>query len=232
MISNTQLFYARAKTYQEKRAAIVAAYEARMKGIERTKGSPYYTDESKKAYNIMNNALKELKSEYWKYFDIALEGMEKANKRRGMKPPTEEELRTLQLLKMKEKPTEEELEAAANTLKGNVSCLSVLTDISRASGYIRSYERYSEDKELSTKTAAEKINQLRACLRDFMDYDTTRAARINADFVERNHGIDNTLELHKRPLFETKAECFYTIAGMSGDMLEAFENAVNDKETA
>lgn len=237
MISNTDLFYARAKTYQERRAAIVSSYDTRMKALERTKGSVYYTDECKKATAAKDEALTALKAEYWEYFNIAFKAMREANASRAMKPPTEEELRTLQLLKMKDKPTEAELEAAAKTLKGNVACLSVLTEISHNAGYLKSYDRYAETKEMSITAAETTLQGLSKALNDFMDYDTTRAARLSREIVERQHGLtgeDKSRELRKRPLFETKAECFEIIAGLSGDRLEAFKNAVDvkEKETA
>lgn len=237
MISNTDLFYARAKTYQERRAAIVSSYDTRMKALERTKGSVYYTDECKKAAAAKEQNLTALKAEYWEYFNIAFKAMREANAGRSMTPPTEAELRTLQLLKMRDKPTEAELDAAAKTLKGNVMCLSILTEISHSAGYLKSYEKYAETKEMSITTAEGTIDGLYKAVRDFMDYDTTKAARISREAHERQYGLteaDKNRELPKRPLFETKAECFEIIAGLSGDRLEAFKNAVDvkEKETA
>ena len=235
MITNTELFYARAKTYQERRAAIVATYENRIKSLEATKGSKYYTDEVKKAEDTRHEALTALKNEYSEYFRICFDAMSKANTSRKMLAPTEEELRILQLLKMKDKPTETELEAAAKTLKGNVACLSVLTEISQHCGYLRSYEKYADCKEMSITDADKAIKGLRNCLRDFMEYDTTRAGRIAREQINEMHGVPvGAPALSKRPLFETKAECFDIIAGLSGDSLVAFENAVNEhgQETA
>ena len=178
MIKNTDLFYTRAKEYQGKRAAIVDEYEKRMKALEDAKGSKYFTDEAKKAEDKRDEALTALKDEYNGYFNIAFDAMRKANAARKMTPPTEEELRTLQLLKMKEKPTEAELAAAANTLKGNVTCLSVLTEIAHNAGYMRGYMGYSETKEMPVEEAEAAIKGLASSVRDFMDYDTPRAARL------------------------------------------------------
>lgn len=228
MIKNTDLFYTRAKEYQGKRAAIVDEYEKRMKALEDAKGSKYFTDEAKKAEDKRDEALTALKDEYNGYFNIAFDAMRKANAARKMTPPTEEELRTLQLLKMKDKPTEAELAAAANTLKGNVTCLSVLTEIAHNAGYMRGYMGYSETKEMPVEEAEAAIKGLASSVRDFMDYDTPRAARLAQNHHETLYGVSpNATPLPKRPLFEDKAGCFYEVARMGGDSLEAFKNAVD-----
>ena len=228
MIKNTDLFYTRAKEYQGKRAAIVDEYEKRMKALEDAKGSKYFTDEAKKAEDKRDEALTALKDEYNGYFNIAFDAMRKANAARKMTPPTEEELRTLQLLKMKDKPTEAELAAAANTLKGNVTCLSVLTEIAHNAGYMRGYMGYSETKEMPVEEAEAAIKGLASSVRDFMDYDTPRAARVAQNHHENLYGVNpNATPLPKRPLFEDKAGCFYEVARMGGDSLEAFKNAVD-----
>lgn len=228
MIKNTDLFYTRAKEYQGKRAAIVDEYEKRMKALEDAKGSKYFTDEAKKAEDKRDEALTALKDEYNGYFNIAFDAMRKANAARKMTPPTEEELRTLQLLKMKDKPTEAELAAAANTLKGNVTCLSVLTEIAHNAGYMRGYMGYSETKEMPVEEAEAAIKGLASSVRDFMDYDTPRAARVAQNHHETLYGVNpNATPLPKRPLFEDKAGCFYEVARMGGDTFTAFCNAVD-----
>ena len=228
MIANTTLFYRRAKEYQDKRKGIVDEYEARMKALEDAKGSKYFTDEAKKAEDTRDEALKALKDEYGEYFRISLDAMSKANASRKMTPPTEEELRTLQLLKMKDKPTEAELAAAANTLKGNATCLSVLTEIAHNAGYLRGYNNYSETKEMPVDTAEGIIKGLASSVREFMEYDTPRAARLAREHQERTYGVPaDAPALPKRRLFEDKAGCFDEIAGLSGDSLTAFENAVD-----
>ena len=228
MIKNTDLFYTRAKEYQGKRAAIVDEYEKRMKALEDAKGSKYFTDEAKKAEDKRDEALTALKDEYNGYFNIAFDAMRKANAARKMTPPTEEELRTLQLLKMKDKPTEAELAAAANTLKGNVTCLSVLTEIAHNAGYMRGYMGYSETKEMPVEEAEAAIKGLASSVRDFMDFDTPRAARLAMNHHSTLYGVNpDATPLPKRPLFEDKAGCFYEVARMGGDSLEAFKNAVD-----
>ena len=228
MIKNSDLFYSRAAEFQSKRKEIIDTYESTLAKLEKAKGSQLYTEETEKAAKTRDAALQALQSEYREYFRISLDAMSKANAARKMTPPTEEELRTLQLLKMKEKPTEAELQAAANTLKGNATCLSVLTEISHNAGYMRGYMSYSETKEMPVEEAEDAIKGLASSVRDFMDFDTPRAARLAINHHNTLYGAPaEAPALPKRPLFEDKAGCFYEVCGLAGDTLTAFENAVD-----
>ena len=228
MISNTSVFFYRAMEFQHKRKSIVDDYEKRLESLKDTKGSKYYADEIKKAEDKKDEALKALKKEYGEYFRISLDAMSKTNAARKMTPPTEEELRTLQLLKMKDKPTEAELAAAANTLKGNATCLSVLTEIAHKSGYMRGYMGYSEAKELPVSEVEEAIRGLSSSVRDFLDFDTKKTARIAQAYYDHNYmPYADARDLPKRSLFNDKSECFYEIAKMGGEYLTAFCKAVD-----
>lgn len=228
MISNTDLFYNRAKEYQDKRKDIVDTYEKRAAQLEDARGSKYFDDEMKKATETRDSALSALKGEYAEYFRISLDAMAKANGSRGMTPPTDEELRLVQLLKMKDSVTEQELDAAANTLKGNTTCLAILTEIAHKQGFLRGYMSYSDSKEMPTDTAADTVKGLHSSIREFMEYDTPRAARVARQHHEQLYGaVPDAPALPKRPLFDSKTECYKELAGLSGDALTAFCKAVD-----
>lgn len=228
MIKNSDLFYNRAAEFQSKRKEIIDTYESTLAKLEKAKGSQLYTEETEKAAKTRDAALQALQSEYREYFRISLDAMSEANAARKMTPPTEEELRTLQLLKMKDKPTEAELAAAANTLKGNATCLSVLTEIAHKSGYMRGYMGYSEAKELPVSEVEEAIKGLSSSVRDFLNHDTKKTARIAQAYYEHNFmPYADARDLPKRSLFNDKSGCFYEIARMGGDYLTAFCKAVD-----
>lgn len=227
MISNTDLYYARANEYQHKRKKITDEYEARLVSLEDAKGSKYYTDQVEKAEAERDNALKVLKDEYKEYFRICIEAMERANNTRKTIAPTDEQLRTLQLLKMKEKPTQSELDTAANTLKGNAMCLSVLTEIAHKAGYMRGYNNYAP--ELSVSDADTAIEGLKVWTEDFLSYDVNRGARRVMEHNKRMYGT--SVEPRKRRIFEDKEECFDIVAHISGNGLTAFMNAVDGEGT-
>lgn len=228
-MKNTETLYTRAKEYQDKRAEIITAYETRMNELEDKRGSEYFEKESRKAVTDREEALKPLKAEYLGYFIETLNAMTAANTNRAMTPPTEEELRLIQLLKLKEKPTEAELEAAANTLCNNATCLSILTEIAHKQGYIKGFANFSKAKEMPVDTAEATINQLNGNLRDFIEHDTSRAARVAQNYHKNVYGLSGDEKpLPKRAIFQSKDECFKELAGLSGDAYDAFCAAVDN----
>lgn len=227
-MNNTNVFFALMKKYQDDRNEIISSYETRVKQLEPTRGSVYFTDEMKKAEDEKDAALKQLKGEFWDYISKPLYEMRITNKNRGMTPPTEEELRLVQLLKMKENTNEAELRAAANTLKHNATCLSILAEIARKNNIYVNFITFADSKELPVDAAETYINSLTEATKDFIEYDTTRASRVARKYHENIYGVDiNAPALPKRRIFETKEECFEEFIGLSGDAYTAFIEAVD-----
>lgn len=227
-MKNTDLFYSLAKEYQDKRGQVMQSFENRSEQLSQMRGSRYFDTEMTKATNEKDAALTSLKREYSERFGAVLSSMDKANRQRKLTPPTEEELRLISLLKMKDKLTEQELDAAANMLKGNSTCLAVLTEIAHKQGYLRGYMNCSDNAEMPAESVKTLIDSLNSSVRDFMEFDTSRAARTARKYHERLYGVsENAPELPKRALFNTKDECFRELSGLSDKNLEAFCNAVD-----
>lgn len=228
MITNTDLLFKKLLEFQNKRKAATDNYDKRLTEIADTKGSKYFDDEAKKASDTKNAALDALRAEYGPVFDRTLQSMAETNGKRGITPPTEDELRLLQLLKMRDSVTETELEAAANTLSGNPTCLAALTEIAHKQGFLRGYMSYATSKEMPVDVAESTIKGLASAIRDFMEFDTPRAARTYQEFHDRRYGVDlNAAPLPKRLPFTDKAGCYKRLAGLSGDDLTAFCKAVD-----
>lgn len=229
MISNTEAFYRRARDYQTARKKVMDAYEARIADLEANhKGSKYYEEQVPIAEETKDTQLKALKEDCGDALRLLFDSMKKANDTRPLQPPTEEELRTLQLLKLKEKVTEEELTRAAHTLKGNEACLSVLTDIGHKQGIITDFSRYADSSIMSTQTVNNHINTLESETADFLQFDTSRAARIAQAHHDTMYGTpEDAPALPKRAIFDGKAECFKLFAGLEGKELQAFCDAVD-----
>ena len=79
MLTNSELFYRTAEKFQNDRKALTDEYNAKMKGLERHRGSEYFTEESKKASKEFSEKLGALQQEARKTLYIALESIEKAN---------------------------------------------------------------------------------------------------------------------------------------------------------
>ena len=225
-MSNTDLLYSYAKKYQDKRADIMNAFEKREAQLQSAKGSRFYDEEMKKALSTRNTALNALQIEYRDHFNSILQSMMKMNGKREMKPPTDEELRLLQVLKMKESLSESDFEAAANTLKGNTTCLEILTDMARAQGNLRNYLTYSGSNEMPVASVNKALKGIASTLEDFMNYDTRKAARIAKQSHDEVYGV-NEYTVPKRELFNDKAGCFKDLFGLSGDEMGAFCKAVD-----
>ena len=119
MIKNSDLFYSRAAEFQSKRKDIIDTYESTLAKLEKAKGSQLYTEETEKAAKTRDAALEALQSEYRDYFRISLDAMADANSKRGVTPPSQEQLAILQALKMRDSLTQRELDRAANSCADN-----------------------------------------------------------------------------------------------------------------
>ena len=235
MIKNSDLFYSRAAEFQSKRKAIIDDYERQIARLEDTKGSKYYTEKTAAAATIRDTALKALKREYGEYFRISLDAMSKANDHRTMTPPTPDQIAILQVLKLRgvvDEPHrdafQKDLERAANTCADNPMCISVINDIARQNGFLRSY--HSTAKEMSQDAVSSHLSTIKGTLADFMEHDTSHAARIAAKHNAELYGkTGNERPLPKRPLFEDKAGCFSSLTHghLSNETLSDFCDAVD-----
>ena len=242
-MNNSENLYYHAKKYQDERKAIIDAYEKKLAALEDARGSKLYDKESKKAAEERDNALASLKAEYSGGFDSILKEMRNASESRGATPPTEEELRIVQALKLKETATQAELDRIANAVKNNGLCLSVVQDVANKNGIMRNYISLCTEKAMPAAGVEDCLKTLSGGIRDFMDYDTVRAARLAREAHERIYGkIDETkpaektlggwtsgyTPVPKRPLFDTKEGFFSVVANMKGEELAAFCASVDN----
>lgn len=219
-MKNTDIFYSKAAEFQSKRKAITDAYEKRLNELEKAKGSQLYTEERGKAADARNTALQALQIEYRETFRATLDAMANANGKRGATPPTADQLSILQALQMRDTVALEELNRAANSCKDNALAISVLNEIARKNGHMRTYR--TESGDMSAADVDQAINGLRKGLADFMAHDTPRAARIAAENHAALYGKAATERpLPKRQLFTDKESCFNALFTFSMDK-EAF----------
>lgn len=228
-MTNTDYFYSTAANFQNKRKEIMDAYEKRMKALEDTRGSRYYTEEAQKAEETRDAGLKALRAEYGEKFNSSLRLMQDANAKRGTVAPTEEELRIVQALKMRDSVTEGELTAIANALKNSPLCLSIVQETAAKNGILRNYKGFYNAQEMPVEYAETALKTLSTGLRDFIQADTRKAARIAQERQERLYGsTQDARPLPKRALFQTKEECFREIAGLEGAEYRSFCAAVDE----
>ena len=110
MIKNTEVFYARAKQFQDKRAQLVSDYEKKLDSMKRYEGSKGYQEDLEKLQKAHSEDLKALQDEYRVSLRTILKGMDEALSRRKVNPPTNDQLNLIHLLKMRDKVSREELD--------------------------------------------------------------------------------------------------------------------------
>lgn len=226
---NTDLFYGTAAEFQRKRRDINDAYEKTMQGLEKAKGSQLYADESKKAADARDASLKALRKEYADRFNASIRCMRDANSKRGTIAPTEEGLRIIQAMQLKEQITERELTAIANSVRDCPLLLSIVQEKAAKNGILRNYTGFYTADVMPAEYAENTINALVRGVNDFMERDTAKAATIARERQERLYGAAKDAQpLPKRPLFNSKQECFKEIIGIDGAEYTAFCAAVDN----
>lgn len=232
-MSNSDRFYTLIREFQEKRQNASDVFDREMAELKRYVGSEFYETESKAAADRRDMTLNELQAEYRMKLDEVLRAMVKANAEREMKPPTDAELRLLQVLKMKDHLDEAELKSAARSLRGNPVCLDVLGEIGRQHGYAKTFAHYGETKTLGIESTANVLATLAKNTEDFLRHDTRRSARLVQAYRQRNFGnpIDDA-QLPKRRPIRSKEQAFEELGMLNADSLESFFNTVDGMEDA
>lgn len=228
MISNTELFFAKALKFQEKRSALVEAYETKLKGLEKFRGSAGYDQEVKALKKKHEADLTALREEYEPGFRTVLDAMVAAIGRRNLTPPTADQVATLQVLKMKRRVTADDIARAAQTVKDSRLALDVLADIAQEHGVPHSgFDDLCP--EMSTADALRAVDNLRSGINDFMTHDTKKISRIAADYYARHYGDNggNETALPKREQFTDREGCFREIGGIDAGAMEMLTPLVN-----
>lgn len=251
-MNNTQILYTKAKEYQDKRKAVIDAYEDRLAYLEQMRGSKYYEDEAKKAETIRDDALTALKAEYIPGFEAIFKEMQAVSGRREIKAPTAEELRIVQALKLRDYKSmenknldamEEELSRIARTVKGNSMCLSIVQDVARENGINTDYMEMYTGSNMPHETVIRCLAEMRKKIIDFVEYDTSPVGRFAREKHEQRFGKmdEGTMPeevllgvkagyspIPKRELFNTQTEFYSSIFGLNNEPYSMFSAAVND----
>ena len=183
--------------------------------------------------------LKALAAEYRPglYEDLRLMG--EAISRRPMKAPTSDQVNLLNVLKLKKNVTTEELQRVAEAVKDCPVALSVVTDIARDHGIMRTFDHLST--EMSSQYAEGIVNNLKTGIEDFLANDTTRVSRMATAYHDSHFGSGEAMRtgldpqpptgLMKRRIFNDRESFYRNEIGLDHDTLQKFADIV-DAETA
>ena len=112
----TMEFFDTYTDYRKKLKDICADTATALVRLEKYKGSNGYAQEVEKVTKKKEDAVKALQNEYRPRFMSTINSMNLAARKIKAEPPTEEEIRILTLLKMREDLTRDEAQAIANSL--------------------------------------------------------------------------------------------------------------------
>lgn len=134
-MKNSEHYFNNVQGYFEDMAEIAQQYAMELSYLERFKGSAYYDDGVKRITAQRAEAEGAMYQTYWPRFQTCIKNMRDTVNARKTVPPTQDQLATLQALKMRSKVSIEELRQAARTMQGCPLALSVLDDIAHENGH-------------------------------------------------------------------------------------------------
>lgn len=245
MSSNTNYLYEAMRKFQQARNAAQETYLQTMKHYESAKGTEYYDNQRDKAAKARNEAVEAARAACIQTVDNALSCMRSAIDRKGMTAPTDEQLRILQLLKMRDvrEIAPAELQAAAVSMNGNSAALAVVQAIAndkmearaqddkagkplQAPYYAPNFLALSTDG-LPAAQATKALDSLQEICRNIIHGNgASRAATLAAEYQQRRQGTAyNPDDLPRERDYESEREFYERYMIMTP--FDAFAKTVN-----
>jgi len=131
-MKHVEWYFHTVQKYREGLNRINAKYDAQIEDKKNYAGSAGYTADIEKIEQERAAEISALRDDCRDDFNRCLAEMEKNANARPAVPPTAEQLNIIQLLKMKERVTRDELRHAANSMGECSLALSILEEIARA----------------------------------------------------------------------------------------------------
>lgn len=202
------------------------------KSREQYKGSSGYDAELKAAAEKREKAVNDARKAASAEIDSCLKLMRENIGKMPITPPTQEMVNVLQVLGMKSKITKQELDRAAQTMKGNALALSALNSIADQHFYYGSaegsnhvnYEIMADD--LSETALKNHFSNVVTACKNIFESSVKRAAYLEAR-RQKNMGlkVDFDILAQREPL--TTANDFYSGIISDSKSLDSFYRAVN-----
>lgn len=181
-MTNTKRFFEAVKDFRIDMRALEKEYQQKLERLEPYRGSKGYTDGKDALDADRSENLQNIRGAYKKRFDAILNDMETAFAGKPMVPPTEEQCRLLEVLKMRTTISPEEVRQAANALKDCPAAMQVLKEIAEKCG-----ARLTVDAGIATSTVNDNLQSLRRNTEKMlhrMDRVDNRAETVNSGAFE------------------------------------------------
>ena len=215
-----------AKAHRDGLRAIWTAYDETMQRLERYKGSSGYASDEKEAARVRDEAIKAQRAVSAREFDNVLDGMRDKVGGRAAIPPGDAELRLLQTLRLRDRISREEFQAAARALQDNSIALHTLDDIAQSHGYNGLFEDLPAWRD-TTSTHQQHIASLLRAARSIVNLEKPDGRREAIRDALNNNSVASGFAFDRD--FESDNEALSCYGGFrdTGD-LQTFMNAVDD----
>lgn len=227
-MTNTAYLFSAMKQFTDKRTAARETYLQTMAKYEGAKGTPFYDEQRERALKARTDAVESIKNATAEIVDNALRVIRKSIAGRGMTPPTDEQLRILQLLQMRKNVTPGELYAAALSMNGNGACLQVLQEMAQDTGAPCPNLLSMATDGLPAAAAERAVKDLQEYCRMELNRESapTRAAILAAEHQQRINGTKfDPDELPQESPYESEKDFYSRILNMP---LEVFAKTANE----
>lgn len=225
MIKRTQWIFDAIDMFMKARADAKEEYVAAMRRIESARGSAFYTEEQKKAAEKRGAAVSEAAAVARKDIDDALESMRNYVREKPMPAVSEEQIRILQLLRLKESVSKAELDAAACSMAGHGVALGLLDEMAAANGIYGNYVSMAKGG-LTGEAALAQINSVAsACYRILNQKHNANSVRAGAAELHAKHwGGGKPVDYDSLPdqsRYANEAEFFNAVVSCGYDTFSA-----------
>lgn len=179
-----------ANTYLRRVDEANTAHTQRLAELEPLKGSRRYSEEAEEAKRRHDAAIETAKHSFRESSSLCIDRMREHLAGRTLEPPTEEQMRLLEALRHREKITDEELCAAARSLRGSAVALEELSEIGKRTGSrCRDFATEYSD-QIPTATASAIIGNLSQTVSDLLESTARPGVYRSAMHHFEHHGGD------------------------------------------
>ncbi len=175
---NTTNLYRAVADFMTARSEAIEEYLLMTRRYASAKGSELHTTEMDKARKKRDKTISDAQAIAKQEIRETLKAMAEKADKIALRAPTAEQIRLLQLLKMKDRLTEAECTGAANAMDGNAACLALVDELARKSGVLHtSYVRSLAVKTYDPATARYAIKELADACYEIVN-NTTGASKV------------------------------------------------------
>lgn len=194
-MSNLNEYASIIKRYAHSRADAKSDFVEEMQSIQQMEGSEYYEKKKKEFETIYLLEMRNLKKELVKDITPVLQNMKNALLTKKMDIPSDEQMRLLQALKMRDHLTQKEIEQACNTLAESETGISLLSEIAKKHGLILPAE--IRNTVISEESIINNLYNNAIELADTQDSIRNQTGTVNANYIRYKPILDESADVNE-----------------------------------